>query len=496
MVHDHIHHKCKHVGKSPSKGGGARAAQREKVFECGFERLLVENRERLDKAGIAAGSPREACLKQGLRAHPAIEGKLFEHVKYWTDNWAAGLEAAKDTVAKVAGKVLETVATPVALAAKIIAMFAEGPENYFKKRFDTLKGAVTTLFSSVRDVLETGEIGEFTKRAVSSLYRGINAVLDVVPGVLKDGVSGMISLPLGGALAAAMLPLHLAYKGMKALLSAVLKRLVDGVGRLEDAKRGLKAGLGGLAEALWTVVKVAAPKLGGVMSQLLSPQTRQVLEGLVRRGLDVAGRLQQGSQRGLALVEQVVRGTVTKSEALARVGATVSSKLDGNVARSLVESVARLVEDRLNVLLAEPARKLVGKALALLTKLLDAPRNALVGAIGSIPFVGGILSAGANFGIGIVVDLIQNAVTDWAAQTLASLVSGVVGSLKQGLQQALQASGGLRAAGGLGAVFAAVRAIYTSAQNDLRAAERSIESGVSRLISALPDPPEADNPER
>lgn len=29
--------------------------------------------------------------------------------------------------------------------------------------------------------------------------------------------------------------------------------------------------------------------------------------------------------------------------------------------------------------------------------------------------------------------LIQNAVSDWAAQTLASLVSGVVGSLKQGL---------------------------------------------------------------
>jgi len=118
-----------------------------------------------------------------------------------------------------------------------------------------------------------------------------------------------------------------------------------------------------------------------------------------------------------------------------------------------------------------------------MNRLLDIPRNALVAAVGSIPVAGGVLSSALNFGLGIVVDMVNNFFVEQARELVKEVVGDVVNEVQGALTaELLKSQSSQKAAQAFPELAKIVARLAGDVQKTLRAAAGGQQALFAQMI--------------
>lgn len=331
---------------------------------------------------------------------------------------------------------------------------------------------------------EVGRFAETVRSSVTGLVGDLNRLVGV-PTPINEIVANVVGLSLTGVTTAAVTPMALVHFGLRKAMEAIIPELILGAGRAAQAAQQAVAGTGKappqpspeLQAVLKFIRDVVAPVAGGIIGALVRPETKARLQSVLGKIAGVADKVQKGIETALSVTEKLRTGTYQGLEEAMQAHATIPTALTPADLDKMVVGLGEFAKQEIWAALDPVLRSLLGKAIGALSRLLDAPRSALVAAIGSIPYVGGILAGALNFGLGILVnvltDLFTNQVMELAHRVLDHTLGGIANALARKLKENKDAPEAMGALAGfarmVGDVAGEVSKVAGAAGNAMRA---------------------------
>ena len=316
-----------------------------------------------------------------------------------------------------------------------------------KKELDYIKAQFKTVFTGFRKVLV---MKSFSLKAIEGFARTVTKTAKNLtsrflknvgtPKLFADVLGWIAAAPLYPSTLAAVTPLAAISFGFRALMKFVMPKLILGIGGAFDAAKHSKAGklFGTIAKGLLKAVGIGG---GVLMAFIKNPATKEKVKMVFLKIANVAGKIQQGVQGALKVAEAVRSGNFESIEKAVSSTATIPDKLGPDDMKRMIEGLMDLAKDQIWLLVSKPLRSLMQKAMSALDRLIDIPRNALVAAVGTIPFAGGVLAAALNMGLGFIVDMIKNLIMDGAMKIAETLLTDIWGDIKGSVTAQLMKSG-------------------------------------------------------
>jgi hypothetical protein len=180
-----------------------------------------------------------------------------------------------------------------------------------------------------------------------------------------------------------------------------------------------------VAKKVGTAIKKGIQKIGQIGKKLIEKLKKKLLsklKGFAKRVLKPVKRL--FSKAFSALIGMAAKKLGVGIDALEGV-------IDRETGRVNMNAIKQIVLDRIgqwvNPMIEDKVRWLVDMGMKVIRPLLDGAVSAVIGAVGTIPFAGGLLAAGLNvafsLGIELLVDLAVKTATGLAQKFVMSMIS-------------------------------------------------------------------------
>jgi hypothetical protein len=311
-----------------------------------------------------------------------------------------------------------------------------------KKKMVEMGSSFTNLLTRMTPDNVGPEAEKFFKGTARALEGILRKIMPPIFPPIDEAVHKVVAYSLSGTMTPAgilMATLHFAAKKFMAwFLPELIFATGDLAGRMDSqAKKSTVSGTNQKSkndtnELLKIVVDVLKTVAGvglGVVANLQTPEKKEKMRAAIEKALGVAEKVKAASERALALAAKQARGeTVSEAERDAILDVDLVKKNPIGFLRAL----APVVTDEVWLSVQEVLRKVIGKLLASLAKVLDIPRNAVVGAVGTIPFVGGVLASLLNFGMGFLVDALLDLLGNQLLEMAKTIVVDVLSSRQPG----------------------------------------------------------------
>jgi hypothetical protein len=440
------------------------ATDRDKVIEEAWKQLQENG-----WGGRIQTSGQEACLKE--RAIAAAKKAIDKHVDFWTKNPNAprGGEILKGLgdalcsavglgiceiikIVKSVGKFVERLDAerrleektlpkghlPTKFVGRTLEFFWNQFKNDLKERGEKVKNELVGLFEQFRSFLTLESEKEFlseTGKFVAKLFTSVtNVVTETTQFVglpkllaqLTGVITGASIIPILTPPVAGFAAVNL---GARKLFEWLLPEIVLGTGAIgalagapnaqtQEANRLFQ----GILDSLKKIAGVAA---GGIIGALVKdPKKREQIKAILEKVGDVAGKIEKSLGGVLSLARSVAKGNFDEVERALSGAARASApeKITPAQFQKMIGALLDFAGDEIWALLNPKLRDLVGKGLSLFDKLFGLLRGAVVGGVGSIPFVGGLLGFALGFGLDLIVDLVKGFLIDQIIMPLAKFV--------------------------------------------------------------------------
>lgn len=420
-----------------------------KVAEIVWGRVLKDKRSELDYRGVTAGSVAERCLKEKVIV--GADRRLQEHVDYWTKN-PGGIGGqivswTKDFVCTVSGPfciIFNVVQGAVGFIGKLVhykmnlgeVMMSYLTEfrTFINDEINFAKTEITALFGGFKTVIKGGSVSAFIEKTTLTVQKIVARFSkDVqVPTLIAEGLSWVVAPLVTAAVTPAVLPLIAVYQGVQALMNWAIPELFLGVGTPFDKRGHDGAPEGFLGWFLEQIRGIAGIGKGGIIRDVFErdPSIGEKVKNVVLMKADVTRKVQAALELGLKVANAARAGTLDGLEKVVVATQALPIELSATDVTQMTDGLANLAEEQLWLKAREPLANLLGAALGALDRLLDIPRNALVAAVGTVPFVGGVMAAVLNFGLGIIVQQIKDAIQEMVLGLAKDSVHGVTTELK------------------------------------------------------------------
>lgn len=490
----------------------------------------------LDKAGITLGSAQERCFMAKLSV--ANADRLAQHVDFWVrhqkDPVGTSLSSAVtaagtwlgDVASKVgqalekAGKVVidalcATVAKPICDIVNVVRSLGS-VFQYLQARNFNIGKAITDKFEEIKQDMErrAKAIGE----SVKSVFQGFGDVLTgmgetynqrlvndfgirvgaTMASIVRElnsfiGIPDIIGTAVGaitqGVTTAAVIPattgLALLHFGIRKAMEFLIPEIIFGIGTVANAGADAASHMPAWASGFISTLRSVLQQFGGAVLDVFvkdGPGKERVKAALLKVA-DISGRIHTGLEKALGVGASLVRGNFTTIEAALQTPPAFPEKLGPADVQKLIHGLVPVVQEQVWNLLNTPLRSIIGKGLSVLNRLLDIPRNALVGAVGTIPFVGGVLASALNLGLGVLVDLIDNFLSDQIMGLAKRILDDALSRLGTALEKRLAAPGGTAAAGGLAKLLDFLARLTGELDTTLRGAAAGARGTVGALAA-------------
>jgi hypothetical protein len=326
-----------------------------------------------------------------------------------------------------------------------------------KKMGEKAKAELTGLFEQFKSFLTIKDERQFlpeTGRFVEKLFTSVRTVVTDLtkfiglPKLLAE-LTGVIT---GASIIPLLTPPVIGFAavnlGARKLFEWLLPELILGAGSVgslagaPDAKGEEANGI--LTAILDALKKIAGVAAGGLIGALVKDEKkREQIRAILEKVGDVAGKVEKSLGGVLALSQKVAKGNFDEVERVLT-GAAVKAAPEEISAGQFQKMIGALLDfagEQIWALLNQKLRDLVGKGLSLFDKLFGLLRGAMVGGVGSIPFVGGVLGFALGLGLDLVVDLVKGFLIDQVLMPLAKFVlDDVIEGMKKELDRRFFAS--------------------------------------------------------
>jgi hypothetical protein len=464
---------------------------RPKLVETAWTRLRTAWHERLLIARVDA--TQEACLKARLISD--ARAKIDEHITFWTRNPNA--PRGHLVLEQVGEALCATIAKPICDTVKLVKAiggFVErvrsrggiGPalQSYWddlrtaaEREWAFVKERLEAVFVTFKDALTVdrtfnpGRVDPFIARVrttTSELLTRLNSNLGI-PRALSELLNPMVGAILGEALRLPTLGIAALNFGVRKLMELLIPELVLGTGELANAALRVDASvrplLQGLVSALQETLRAfglggdASSGAGGIIGTLVRDEAaRNRLRGVFEKAANIAGRVRQlalmalrvgasaggggasGAKDRLATLERAMNEAASAPRA-----STMTQAEQREALRALLD----FAREEIWKALRPPLEKAWGLAWTAINRLLDVPRNALVGAIGTVPYVGGLLAAALNLGLGVLVELVNGYLSQFVMQMAEEQVKATLAGVQDAILRKLDSPRGVPATASL-----------------------------------------------
>ena len=371
-------------------------------------------------------------LKKGV-------GQVIDKGKKLASNVTKGIGQAFDKV-KQGGKWLADKAKD---GAKWVGDKAKQGLNWIKEQAEKLKKLLAQVGELGKKLASfaTGEIGKLIKAFKGGLKGLLKYAADKLPG------------PAGKIIDAAFLQggsLMDRLKRVGQLLLGDLKKLIDGV------KNGMKNGIDKVVKPLVakardfilnTVMKPAISALGGLLNNEIDKVVERVAANILGRTENLRGQIDKLG----GIIDAVANGEQGVNDKLASFGTSIDT-IGQDIVNFALDYGLGWLRGKAVTFVMKNVDKFMQKVWSWAYKGVSIARNAVQGAVGSIPFVGGALAVvlgvlideGWNLLKGKVDEFIETAVNNLAdsamgaAKNMLSGLAGKAGGALQGLVDALK----------------------------------------------------------
>jgi phage-related protein len=370
---------------------------------------------------------------------------------------------------------------------KAIQMTFEELINDFKNKVNRVTRQLEDVFKSFRSVLSMKEyrfekIMDFTKTVVVAVKNVHDELPNPLPSPFKDVNGWILGGSIGLSLAPAVAGIAAAHFGVRKLMEFAVPKLILGAGAaFKFVNDKLPEGFDKFVSGL---LKVAGAGAGAILPNLIkNPRTKARLKAAFLQAANIAGKIEKALDSGLKVAEAMRRGSFESMElALAQGQTLTAGQLTREDIGNLIDGLGDFLKDQIVVAIEDPIRKLLSKALSMLNRLLDIPRTALVSGVGTIPFVGGVIAGALNFGIGMVVEMINNFLIEQVMELVRGIVSDSVDSMRDVLKAELTRTRSNReAASG----FAGLLQVVKQLAGDVSRSLKTAASGARGSLVAL-----------
>jgi hypothetical protein len=432
---------------------------------------------------LNVGSEAHKCVKAKFRKHKLVNEILLEHVRY---HRAGGLlHAVGETLASVAtGGISDIVLffKNLPKMGKNLKKFGKDAEKSFKELFRSFKALM-----GIKSAKEAGPLaGKFAKQVIKTIY-DINdkgGKLIGIPAMLRAAGGAIIGAATSGIATSALVPLAMINLGMRKLMAILLPKLILGVGKgIQELEKKFGI-LAPVIKGLMEVVKVAAGAGGSIVGSLFKdPKAKEQFKAILAKIANVSGKIKKGIDSALSIAEAARSGNLDSLEKAAGASGKLPSELTPQDLTKVVDGLLTFAGDQIWRLVDGAVRKLLGKLMSLLDQAIDVPRTALVGAVGEVPFVGGVLAGLLNLGFGIAVDMMKTFLVDEIImKAVKGIVDDLLGDMKKEITRALKKEKGAAKAV---SKIAGMMQFFGDIAGDLSQAAKSAAQGAKGSVSAI-----------
>jgi hypothetical protein len=438
--------------------------KRDKIVACGFKHGLQSQpsvTKALSDKGYKEGTAKYKELLGKFEKFDTIQEEVDKHLKYWNEKnpaaWAElGIKKVGDAVGQAAEwakkAFCDTIGAPVCLVVDIIVEVVKDPSTFFqrlakeierranevRKSLEKLKGAFFELVTGKKHIDEiTRGIGPFLGKVQKAVEHALNMITVGAPKLVAEITNKIVA----GAMALSMTPptviLAGTLLGMKELAKVVIPALLEGVEKVKGAIDRMPKEAKFIIQGVWEFVKGVFPAAAQVLGFADAPKLKERMRAIIERVLDVSGKIRKGAEKALDLLKRAKSGQASAAQVKEETKKLIPTEISKEEQARIVDEIGAFVGDQIMDFLEEPLRKLVSMAIGKVVQLLDVPRSALISAIGSIPYAGGMLSAALNFAIGLMVEQLTNLISDEFVRQANDLVQTLVKDLGEGVKAAL-----------------------------------------------------------
>jgi hypothetical protein len=440
------------------------ATDRDKVIEEAWKQLQENG-----WGGRIQTSGQEACLKE--RAVAVAKKAIDKHVDFWIKNPNAPrggeiLKAIGDALCSTVGlgiceiiKIVKSVGKfverldaerrleektlpkghlPTKFVGKTLEFFLNQFKDDLKKMGEKVKNELVGLFEQFKSFLTLESEEKYlseTRKFVEKLFTSVtNVVTETTQFVglpkllaqLTGVITGASIIPILTPPVAGFAAVNL---GARKLFEWLLPEIVLGTGAIGALAAGPNAQTeeanGLLKVILDSLKKIAGVAAGGIIGALVKDgKKREQIKAILEKVGDVAGKVEKSLGGVLSLARSVAKGNFDEVERALSGAARVAApeKITPVQFQKMIGALLDFAGDEIWAHLNPKLRDLVGKGLSLFDKLFGLLRGAVVGGVGSIPFVGGVLGFALGFGLDLIVDLVKGFLIDQVIMPLARFV--------------------------------------------------------------------------
>ncbi|MBI3073100.1 MAG: hypothetical protein HYY84_13385 [Deltaproteobacteria bacterium] len=319
---------------------------------------------------------------------------------------------------------------------KMIMMFADAKKrDAFFCRLEANIRTFVTSFTGVLDLKELSakelgkQLGTFFKTTMGAVEGLLAAFSPPVTNI--KAIDDHIHKPAAAAISAILIPnavvMGITHFGVKKLMGWLIPELIFATGDLKgqiDAKVKEHGEDGqALMKMIFDVVKVVAGTAINVMGNMGTPEKKERMKASIEKALKITEKIKEATDKAVGIAMASARGEKVDKAAAENL---VDVRLVEDNPEIVVNALAPIVTDEVWLAIAPTLTKLVGKLSGVIKMALNIPIKAVTGAVGSVPFVGGVLSALLGFGLDLVVDYVLNIVTDQLMAIAEKMVKDVL----------------------------------------------------------------------
>ena len=308
-----------------------------------------------------------------------------------------------------------------------------------------------------------------------------------VPDLLAEAVGWMTAGPLWPALISGITPLAAITFGIRTAMKFLLPKIIMGVGDLHGKAKNSK-----VSQVMNSVIKFLMDALGaggGLLLQFIkNPETKGKIMEVFRKIADVSGKINKGIEGALKVAEAVRTGNFTTIEKALAARSELPSKLGKEDMKKMLNGLLTFARDQLWLLFYKLLRKLTQKLEMFMDRAFDVPRNALIGAVGTIPFAGGVLAGALNYGIGVLLDFIKEQISGAIHKSAEILMKDQWNDIQQHLVKKLTGSkAGRKATKNVLELIKTVGSLAGQLNKQMQIAQQGIQGTIGSLVSTALD---------
>jgi hypothetical protein len=392
------------------------------------------------------------CTDEAGGNNGFIEGPRFKTCQARVDigNWAQ--QAIRDAgkwfqqagqVLEKAGKViLESLCGPPCVIEKITRVMSD--ENARKQWASDLEEKMKAMADSFKgmffDITNAREIPAKAASFASTTFTNLQGIILQIQDMFLPKAFGMevlignaIAAGLTGAITLPVMGLATIHFGVKELIKWLIPELLFATGNIYADIENKR--MDPLVQGFFGFMKAIAGPIVGIIGNVLKPEKKAKLAAAIEKALNIAQKIRDATTRGLEAARA--------AGGAAAVQTAMNSALPDDFLQdkknipAIIGALSEFATEEIWAALQKPFEKLMGAVITALNKVIDIPRNALVGAVGSIPFVGGILSGALNLGLGFIVDKIDQGISDFLMSFVEEMVKKSLKEIFEDLKRKL-----------------------------------------------------------